>query len=157
MSGWSRFAVRATVAVAALILSAAVARAQTCSFSAASGVSFGSYDALETSPLDQTGSITFQCTGLGAGTVTVDLSTGISGTYAAREMRKGTDSLEYNLYRNAARTLVWGNGTGGTSHFGPFTPADGMDETVTIFGRIPARQASPVGAYSATVTVTINF
>lgn len=150
-------AIWTVVAAAAFLAAAASARAQTCTFNTVSGVSFGSYDALNTSPLDQTGSVTFQCTGLGAGTVTVDLSAGISGSYAAREMRKGTDPLQYNLYRDASRTQIWGDATAGTFHFGPFAPADGVAETVTIFGRVPARQASSVGAYTDTVTATINF
>lgn len=156
--GWTGRAIRTAVAAAAFLAAAASARAQaSCTFNAVSGVSFGAYDALNTSPLDQTGSVTFQCTGLGAGTVTVDLSAGNSGSYAAREMRKGTDPLQYNLYRDASRTQIWGDATAGTFHFGPFAPADGVDETVTIFGRILARQPSPVGAYTDTVVATINF
>lgn len=150
-------ALRATVTAAALLLATGAARGQTCTFNTVSGVAFGSYDALSASPLDQTGSIIFQCTGLGAGTVTLDLSAGISGSFSARGMRKGADSLQYNLYRDASMTQVWGDGTGGTFHFGPFAPADGVAETVTIYGRMPARQASPVGAYTDTVTATINF
>jgi spore coat protein U-like protein len=29
-------------------------------------------------------------------------------------MSKGAEVLAYNLYRNAARTNIWGDGTGGT-------------------------------------------
>jgi spore coat protein U-like protein len=149
---------RTALAAAGFLLAALSARAvPSCSFGIVTGVSFGAYDALNTSPLDQTGSITFQCTDLGAGTVTVDLSTGNSGSYAAREMRKGADSLQYNLYRDVSRTQIWGDGTAGTFHFGPFAPTDGVDETVTIFGRVPARQSSPVGTYTDTVVATINF
>ena len=155
---WGRV-LRATVATAALFLAARAARAQTCSFTTVSGVSFGNYDALEASPLDQTGSITIQCSGLDdAQTVTVDFSTGSSGSYASRRMQKGADSLGYNLYLDATMLHVWGDGTPGTFHFGPVLPVlGGVDETVTIYGRIPARQASPVGAYTDTVTATINF
>lgn len=156
--GWPGRAMRWVLATSGLLLAAAAARAvPSCSFGIVTGVSFGAYDALDTSPLDQTGSVTFQCTDLGAGTVTVDLSAGNSGSYAAREMRKGTDSLQYNLYLDASRTQIWGDATAGTFHFGPFAPADGVDETLTIFGRIPAQQASPVGAYTDTVIATINF
>jgi spore coat protein U-like protein len=149
---------RAACAAAAFLLAAVSARAvPSCSFDVVSGVSFGSYDALNTSPLDQTGSITFQCTDLGAGTVTVDLSTGNSGSYAAREMRYAAGVLEYNLYIAPTRAAIWGDGTSGTARFGPFLPANGVDETLTIYGRIPARQTSPVGAYTDTVVATINF
>jgi spore coat protein U-like protein len=144
-------------AVAVAFFVAATAAAQSCSISVGSGVSFGNYDALSTSPLDQTGSITYQCGVLFLGTVTIDLSAGNSGTYSTRQMRLSANSLGYNLYLDAARALVWGNGTGGTSRFGPVLPLLGIPNTLTIYGRIPARQTSPVGAYTDTVVATINF
>ena len=157
--GWAGRAIRAAAAAAALLLAAGAARAQSCTFQTVSGVSFGSYDALDTSPLDQTGGLSIRCSGLGLfQEVTVDLSAGSSGDYSAREMRNGASSLQYNLYLDAGRLFVWGDGTAGTSRFGPLVPVFGIvDATMTIFGRIPARQASPVGIYTDTVTVTINF
>jgi spore coat protein U-like protein len=157
LGGRTGRAVRTAVAAAALLLTAVAARAQSCSISTVSGVSFGSYDALNASPLDQTGSITYECDILFASTVTVDLSPGGSGTYSSREMQKGADSLQYNLYLDATRLLIWGDGTGGTSRFGPVSPVLGSPNTLTIYGRIPARQASPIGAYTDTVVATINF
>lgn len=152
-------AMRIALATTGLFLTGAVAEAQLfgCSINTASGVSFGNYDALEATPLDQTGSITFQCGVLYVGTVTVDLSRGNSGTYAYREMRKGVHSLRYNLYLDAARSQIWGNGTQGSSRYGPVLPLLGSPRTLTIFGRIPAQQASPVGVYSETIVATINF
>jgi len=155
---WIRFGPLALAAMAAAaFFSARTAEAQSCSISTISGVSFGSYDALNASPLDQTGSISYQCSVLYIGTVTVDLSTGGSGTYSSRQMHKGAATLGYNLYRDATRLLVWGNGTGGTSRYGPVVPLLGVPNTLTIYGRIPARQTSPVGAYTDTVVATINF
>ena len=155
--GWTGRILRLAIVTAALLLLSGSARGQSCSISVASGVSFGAYDPLNTSPLDQTGSITYQCGVLFLGTITIDLSTGSSGTYAFREMEKGGDSLRYNLYRDATRILIWGNGTSGSSRFGPVLPILGIPQTLTIYGRIPARQASPVGTYTDTVTATINF
>ena len=142
-----------------LLLGAVSARALgSCSFSVVAEVSFGNYDALNTNPLDQTGSITFNCSLLALQTLTVDLSKGHSTTYASRQMQKsGGGTLSYNLYLDAARTQVWGDATGGTVHFGPYLPLLGQDHTVTIYGRVPARQASPTGAYTDTVVATINF
>ena len=157
MRRWTGRSLRTALATAALLLLAESARGQSCSISVGSGVSFGAYDALNTNPLDQTGSITYQCGFLFIGTITIDLSTGSSGTYAFREMHKAAASLRYNLYRDATRTQIWGNGTSGTSRFGPVLPLLGIPQTLTIYGRIPARQTSPVGAYTDTVTATINF
>ena len=152
-------AMRAALATALFLLAAGSARALgSCTFSVVTAVSFGSYDALNANALDQTGSVTFNCSLLALQTLTIDLSKGNSATYSSREMRKGGGgTLLYNLYLDPARTLVWGDATAGTVHFGPYLPLLGQDHTVTIYGRIPARQASPVGAYTDTVVATINF
>ena len=154
---WARQGSLTLAAAALAFFTAAPGAAQSCSISTVSGVSFGSYDALNASPLDQTGSIAYQCGILYIGTVTVDLSAGGSGTYFPRKMHKGVALLQYNLYRDATRLLIWGNGTGGTSRFGPVVPLLGIPNTLTIYGRIPAGQASPVGNYTDTVVATINF
>jgi spore coat protein U-like protein len=154
---WTRQGSLTLAAAALAFFTAAPGAAQSCSISTVSGVSFGSYDALNASPLDQTGSISYQCGILYIGTVTVDLSAGGSGTYFPRKMHKGAALLQYNLYRDATRLLVWGNGTGGTSRFGPVVPVLGIPNTLTIYGRIPAGQTSPVGNYTDTVVATINF
>lgn len=152
-------AMRAALAAAGFLLAAVSARALgSCSFSVVTGVSFGSYDALNANPLDQTGTITFHCDLLSLHTLTIDLSKGNSGTYAFREMRNGGGgTLRYNLYLDATRTQIWGDATGGSAHFGPFLPILNFDHTVTIYGRVPQRQASPAGAYTDTVVATINF
>ena len=152
-------AARVAVAAGLLLLAAVSARALgSCTFTVVTAVSFGNYDALNTIPLDQTGSITFNCSLLALQTLTVDLSKGHSGTYASRQMQKsGGATLLYNLFLDATRTQVWGDTTGGTVHFGPYLPLLGQDHTVTIYGRVPARQASPTGAYTDTVVATINF
>jgi spore coat protein U-like protein len=154
---WARRGWLTLAAASLAYFTAAPRAAQSCSVSTVSGVSFGSYDALNASPVDQTGSISYQCSIFYIGTVTVDLSAGGSGTYFPRQMHKGAALLQYNLYRDATRLLIWGNGTGGTSRFGPIVPLLGLPQTLTIYGRIPARQTSPVGAYTDTVVATINF
>jgi spore coat protein U-like protein len=151
-------AARTALAAVLFLLAAVSARALgSCTFTVVTAVSFGSYDALNTNPLDQTGSVTFNCSLLALQTLTIDLSKGNSGTYASREMRKSGGTLLYNLYLDPTRTQIWGDATGGSVHFGPYLPLLGLDHTVTIYGRVPARQASPTGAYTDTVVATINF
>ena len=73
------------------------------------------------------------------------------------KLASGSDLLSYNLYFDAARTQVWGDGTGGTviwSTAGGHNPSPSH----TVFGKIPANQTSvSVGSYSDTVTMTLNF
>jgi spore coat protein U-like protein len=146
-------------AALAVTLAAVGARATTsCSFTTVVGVSFGSYSVFSTSPLDSTGSFTFNCTGVGgADTIVIDLGRGNASSYSPRQMLRGGTALAYNLYTNPARSTVWGDGTAGTSHYGPTTPPNATDVTLSIYGRLPASQSVPAGAYSDTVVITVLF
>ena len=42
--------------------------------------------------------------------------------------------LAYNLYREASRSIIWGDGTGGSA------VGSGTGATHTVYGRIPSRQ-----------------
>lgn len=61
--------------------------------------------------------------------------------------------VTYQIYRNAARTQVWG-ATAGTMATGT-TPADGK-VTLTAYGRVP-NSIVFARPYVDTVTVTVNF
>lgn len=61
--------------------------------------------------------------------------------------------VPYQIYRNAARTQVWG-ATPATMVNGT-TPANG-DVTLTAYGRVPGSLVLP-RAYVDVVTVTVNF
>ena len=129
-----------------------------CTWVSTNPVAFGAYDVFSGTPDDANGSVSFNCKGVGGASVTIDLSTGGSGTYAVRKMtRAGIETLDYNLYLNAARTQIWGNATGGTLHFGPFPPPNNVIVLVNIYGRIPAGQNQSPGNYTDTITATINF
>jgi spore coat protein U-like protein len=90
-------------------------------------------------------------------TITVDLSKGNATSYFPRQMRQGAYTVDYNLYLDASRVSVWGDGTGGSSRYGPAIPPNNMTITVTIYGRMPARQNARVGSYTDSITATINF
>lgn len=120
-------------------------------------VLFGTYDVFALSPLDSTGSVTYSCTLVLGGTITIDLSRGNAASFQPRQMRQGSASLNYNLYRDAGATQIWGDGTGGTVRYGPVTPPESSPTTVPIFGRILPGQDVPIGSYSDTITATINF
>ena len=65
----------------------------------------------------------------------------------------GTLYLPYQLYRNAARTQLWGSTAGATVN--GTTPTNGK-ATLTVYGRLP--NSLVLGAvYLDTVTVTVNF
>jgi len=127
-----------------------------CSISATSIV-FGTYDVLNPAPLDTTGSLIYRCEGRDQN-IRITLNTGGAPSFAARRMLSGSNQLFYNLFLNAARTVIWGDGTGGTQFLFVRNPRpNNQDISVPIYGRIPALQDVRVGNYTNTITVTINF
>lgn len=140
------------------VLFPAPAWAISCTVDASTPLSFGSYSVFSATPTDTSGGPTINCTAVGAfDTVTVELSAGLNGTFASRKMASGGDELAYNVYLNAGHTTVWGDGTSGTSVYGPFTPGNGVDEAIACYGRIPALQDVPVGTYTDVLVVTVVF
>jgi len=137
---------------------AAATPAKGCTISA-SGVAFGAYDPRAAGADDGTGPISLACP-TNANSVIIALSTGTSGTYSARTMQNGGNILNYQLYRDAARTQVWGNGTAGTftqTLSGGSVGGGTRNYSTTVYGRITALQNVPAGAYLDTVTVTVTF
>jgi spore coat protein U-like protein len=125
-------------------------------------VSFGSYDVFSTTATDSTGTLSYRCTG-NTPLLQITLTTGSSATFNPRTLsngrngRNGPDPLTYNLYTDAARTSIWGDGTGSTSSYRQFAPPNGKTVTVTVYGRIPAAQDVSAGSYADTITAIINF
>lgn len=129
-----------------------------CSVSATE-VSFETYDPFSPSPTDSTGTVTVTCFGLLGGIFEVSLSTGQSGTYSPRKMANGGNNLNYNLYTNSSRTSTWGDGSGDTvlQSLNCVLLCLGIPNHFTAYGRIPAQQDVPAGAYGDSITVTVNF
>ncbi|MBI1873419.1 MAG: spore coat protein U domain-containing protein [Acidobacteria bacterium] len=118
------------------------------------GIGFGSYDVFSGSPVDSTGIISFSCDK--KSDITITLNTGGSGTFSPRRM-SGPDSLDYNLYLDAARSTIWGDGTSGTGTYSQTNVPKNTTLTVTVYGRVPNGQDVSAGSYGDSVTVTILF
>jgi spore coat protein U domain-containing protein, fimbrial subunit CupE1/2/3/6 len=126
-----------------------------CSLSSTS-ISFGNYDVFSTAALDTNGSIVYRC-GNADNNISISLNHGGAPSFNPRWMLKGSEILNYNLYLDAARTVIWGDGTAGTQTFFIKNPPNNQDVTVPVYGRVPSGQSISKGAYSDTITVTINF
>ena len=140
------------VLVLAGVLGSSSAEAAKCTIST-TPITFGAYNVFSAAPVDSVGSILFNCSG--TKNVSIAISQGQSGTFQPRALRQGAESLFYNLFLDAARSTVWGNGSGGTETY--VTDPGKNDVTVPIYGRIPAQQDISYGSYGDSVTVTINF
>lgn len=148
MTASAAWGARAAAAGLTLAL-AAPAAAVTCSVSP-QGVSFGSYDTLSSTALDGVGNINVSCDA--STSFTVSLGTGGSGTFDLRQLTAGTESLGYNLYTDAARTIIWGDGVAASD-----VSATGTNVDLSVYGRIPAGQNVPANAYTDTISVTVSY
>lgn len=129
---------------------------------------FGSYDPTSPAVVDSTAVVTVTCRissllGLLGLQVQVNydlaLNGGASGNPAARAM---SSTLGYGLYLDPARTIPWGDGSNGTStisgsHILLTTMLQPVVTSYTVYGRLPAGQAAPAGAYGDAVTVTLTY
>jgi spore coat protein U-like protein len=144
-------------ACAVVILLAGTARVDgaQCSISTTPLI-FGTYNVFSAAPVDSTGTVSYRCNG-GAHLLLVTITKGQSVTFQPRELGKGSEKLAYNLFRDAARTSVWGDFTGGTAAHLETDPPNNRDVSVTVYGRIPPGQDISAGSYSDTVMVVVNF
>lgn len=150
----------------ALALTAAPARAVVSCTVAAVGPAFGIYAQLSPTSLRSNGSVSLTCTLVSGGPVlvagVVTLSTGSSGSYAARTMGLGMQTLNYNIYLDAAYSQVWGDTTGGSFDWiakMKLTPGDLTEQaTGVLYGQVPAAQdPAATGAYLDTIVVTVTY
>jgi len=135
------------------------AGACSCSVSLTS-IAFGSYNPYSVSPTDTVGTVSISCSSPDPAnsTMSIALGPGRSGNVNARMMQSGGHPLYYNLYSNAARTVIWGDDSGGGESVAANFPAASRGSVrLSIYGRIPAQQNAWVGVYQDTVTVTVSY
>ena len=131
-------------------------RAEAACTISTTAVSFGSYNVFNASATTSTGTVTYRC-GNSDHNITITISTGSSGSFANRTMKKGAEALTYNLFMDAAFASVWGDGSGTTTTYHINNPPNNTDVPLTVYGRVPALQDVSAGSYSDTVIATVNF
>jgi spore coat protein U-like protein len=116
------------------------------------GVNFGSYDVFSNAALNSTGNIDVNCpSGV---RYSIALSEG-GGSHTQRVMSSGAHRLNYNLYTEANRGVVWGDATSGTARV--VGTGIGVSVNHAVYGRIPARQNVYAGGYSDIINVVLTF
>ncbi len=138
--------------LAALLPVAARAQGSDCTVSA-TGVDFGVVGLLEVA-VESTGEISVNCTSGLAYTVGLDGGQATAGP-SGREMSATTSSLPYGLYKDSARSQLWGE-EGDSA--GPVSgTGDGSTQALPVYGRIPSQSAPVPGTYTDTITVTVTY
>ncbi len=111
---------------------------------------FGAYHGKQ---IDQTSTITIACTRGVPYRIGLDNGLHYSAPDRRLKHRTSTDYLIYELYRDAARTARWGNDDASNVQM----TGDGTAQHINVYGRVPAGQTGPIGSYSNTTTVIVNF
>ena len=124
-------------------------------------IDFGSHTDLITSDIDadstgtSTANIEVICTnGLA---YEVGLNDGLNASSGQRNVLDSvsTDTVPYDLYQNAGRSVVWGDIGSGDEYS---ASGDGTAQTLVVYGQIPQQASTPSsGTYSDTVQVTVSW
>jgi spore coat protein U-like protein len=119
----------------------------------ASTLNFGSTINL-TAIVDQSSTIQAQCTNSTPYNIGLNAGTGAGATVATRKMTSGGSTINYSLYRDVARSQVWGTtiGTNTVSATGT-----GSSQTHTVYGRVPVQTTPNPATYSDTINVTVTY
>lgn len=91
-------------------------------------------------------------------TVALDGGTTQGGTIAARKLARtegGAETIDYQIYSDAARVQIWGDGTNGTAVAQGV--GTGAAQTFTVYGQVPPQPGKAAGHYHDTITATIGF
>lgn len=136
--------------------------ATSCSVTSVTDLAFGTVDPTGTL-VDTTATLNYRCsfTGILSGssvTLCFNISPGSGGAgYTPRTMKAGSESMNFQIYSDAARSLVWGSSTAPglpavTTHMqmSAILGTSTQNGSLTLYGRVPAGQATlAAGAYSS--------
>lgn len=121
-----------------------------------SEISFSEYNPLSAFPVDYSGTIEIYCKK--TSNVTVSIGPSPNSGFNPRKMTNAEsgETLNYNLYTNANRTLIWGDGSQGTSTM-RVNVKKNSTEYLTVYGRVFAGQDVGIGTYTDNLIVSISY
>ena len=113
---------------------------------------FGTYDVFGGASNATTATGSVSCTG--NLDVTVSSTTGGAGIYNPRRMNA---TALYNVYIDAGRTLIWGDGTAGTLQYAFSNTGGPNTYSGFAYGQVPGAQDLAPGVYNDSLTVTMAY
>ena len=118
-------------------------------------VAFGSVDVLPGTPVDITSTVTVVCSGGSSQgqRICISLDAGSASDGTSRQLTgPGAAKTRFDLYKNAARTQVWGSWVTGYQNSGvQVDVARDSTTSVTVYGRfLGAQQTAAPGTYTST-------
>lgn len=147
-----RRALALVASLGALCWAGAAGAAASCTVSI-TALAFGTFVGAQ---LNSTATATVDCGGIGSGFIPLTIAVnGGGGTIAARRLVNGANQLSYQIYTDAARSIVWGDGTTGSTVAG--SASNSVNSVHTVYGRVPAATTPLPGTYTDTLTFTVTF
>jgi spore coat protein U-like protein len=121
---------------------------------------FGTVSGSPTVQTDTAANITIDCSGAPNSVlrvcVGITAGTGLGSVLGNRRMSSNTNTIQYQIYTNAARTTVWGirGAAQSDQQFSVSLNGSGVGSiSPTMFGRIFSGQTMPAGIYTSTLTI----
>lgn len=125
-----------------------------CKLTSTTDLAFGTTGVIQ-SAVTATGTIGVQCTNTTPYNIGLNAGTTSGATVAARKMASGSGAtINYEIFRDSARTLVWGDTVNSNTQSGT---GSGAVQTLTVYGRVPVQPTPAPGSYSDTITVTVTY
>jgi spore coat protein U-like protein len=120
-------------------------------------VVFGTHSVFSPAPLEVATGFEVRCRPWTDASVTFTRGSN-SASYDPRTMSNGTELVNYNLFTDASMTLIWGDGTGGSTDYPLFnaTPQNKVF-TESIYGRVFPGPDVAAGTYTDTITATLTW
>lgn len=120
-------------------------------------LAFGTYDPLAVNavqPADASAVVSVTCTRNTSAALSFDF--GLHAASAGDRAMKGPgpEPLQYQIYRDSARSQVWGSGGEAMQLL---SKGITQPQQFTVFGRIPPQQEIEPGAYSDALTAAVDF
>jgi spore coat protein U-like protein len=131
-----------------------------CVINSTATLNFGSPGVLGgsggTTNTDQTTTLAVQCTNTTPYDIGLDQGTTTGALVSQRLLLNSVtnETINYNLFTDAPRSVIWGNTVStNTVH----ATGTGASVIYTIYGRVPPQTTPTPGNYTDTVTVTITY
>ena len=123
----------------------------TCTVSAAA-LTFGTYTG---AVANATSALQVTCTSTTPYSVALNAGLGAAASTTLRKMTgAGGITVNYSVWQDAGHTSNWGNTVGTNVVTGT---GNGAAQSISAYGQIPAGQLVTPGAYTDTLTATINY
>lgn len=120
-----------------------------------SDLAFANYDPLEQNAsreLNGSADVRMICTREARANIVID--TGRNSSGRMRALSSGDQKVNYQLYRDAGRTQVWGSGAEGQQFVSAGVKSP---QQFTVYARIPPGQEVASGTYTDVVMATVDF